>query len=184
MHPTGSAASHDGRSTWGSHGSRPTCCPAARHREGARPTPRRLAGAVAGSIRHAHGQLSTNFGRRRPSRCTFLTVSRLQRPVVWPSQSYAVIPVIAVVSLLQQAPSGGPRDDWEAGHDNPVPEVSPRPVDGVFGVPGLLSGVDDPIAGHLAFARQETHQPRLGLGALGPDTPALFSCSITMSSTF
>jgi hypothetical protein len=25
-----------------------------------------------------------------------------------------------------------------------------------------------------SFARQETHQPRLGLGALGPDTPALF----------
>ena len=47
-------------------------------------------------------------------------------------------------------------------------------MDGVFGVPGLLSGVNDPIAGHLAFARQETHQPRLGLGALGPDTPALF----------
>jgi hypothetical protein len=41
------AASHDGRSTWGSHGSRPACCPSARHFEGARPTPSCLAGPVA-----------------------------------------------------------------------------------------------------------------------------------------
>ena len=80
MHPTGSAASHDGRSTWGSHGSRQTGGPAircrqhgrmarARHRPGGSP----CTGGPAIRYRQ-HGRKQPHNTNRHPfNRCNLAT---------------------------------------------------------------------------------------------------------------